>query len=64
MNIEILAINCSINGIIISYLLPIKVILHLRSINIIWPLPTFVITYATKHPTFINLMISRGTQNT
>ena len=41
MNMEVLAINYSKNGIIIYYQLPIKVLFHHLSVNIICPVPPF-----------------------
>ena len=41
MNMKVLSINYSRNGIIISYLLPRKVLLHCFSVNIIFPVPPF-----------------------
>ena len=63
MNMNVLAINYSINGIGIAYLLlPRKLLLRRLSVNIIWPVPIFLITAATKHPTFLKSMVARRTQ--
>ena len=40
-SMKVLAINYSIYVIIIAYLLPIKVLLHHLSVNIIWTVPPF-----------------------
>ena len=42
INMEVLIINYSRNGIIIAYLLSIKVLLCRLSVNIIWSVPLFL----------------------
>ena len=41
INLEVLVINCSINGIIIAYLLPIKMLLHRLYVNLFFRYPHF-----------------------